>query len=261
MDNQITTNYTEFQSRAYVEEQWGINDRENQLALRHLYSAYQRILPHLPPAPRLLELAGGPVPVNVISASNIFEEIIFAEYLQENCIELLSWLNEEPDAFNYDCFFRYALQLEGIAKPTSYDVERRKAQVRNKVHLLGTDLFRPHPLGSLIRPSVDVIAVNYGPESIASNKQEFELLMRNIANLFNPDTYLVMSALENANSYRAGAAQFASYPVNAEYLTEVLLNLNFDDITVDSQPITQGEDNVLEVQDYTGLLFATSRKL
>ena len=80
---------------------------------------------------RVLHFGGGPAIYDLISAAPYAEEIIFAEYSQENRKEVAAWRERSPDAYDWSPYFRFVLQrLEGKG---SEEALVREAELRKKI--------------------------------------------------------------------------------------------------------------------------------
>ena len=63
---------------------------------------------------RVLDFGGGPAIYDLISASPYAEEIIFAEYSEDNRKEVAAWKERSRDAHDWLPYFRFVVQrLEG----------------------------------------------------------------------------------------------------------------------------------------------------
>ena len=63
---------------------------------------------------RVLDFGGGPAIFDLISAAPYAEEIIFAEYSEENRKEVAAWRERSPDAHDCSPYFNFVQQrLEG----------------------------------------------------------------------------------------------------------------------------------------------------
>jgi len=58
---------------------------------------------------RILDIGSGPSITSTISAAPYAAEIVLSEYPEANHSELLQWLNNDPNAFDWTLFFKYVV--------------------------------------------------------------------------------------------------------------------------------------------------------
>jgi hypothetical protein len=61
----------------------------------------------------LLEIGSGPCIHTVIPAAKWFDEIIMTDYSPSNREMQKKWLEKDPDAINWNTYFKYYSKLQG----------------------------------------------------------------------------------------------------------------------------------------------------
>jgi hypothetical protein len=68
---------------------------------------------------QMLEVGCGPTLHNVIPLIRFVDEIHMADYLPDNLEQIQLWLDNHPDAHNWDVHIKTALELEGDKAKTA----------------------------------------------------------------------------------------------------------------------------------------------
>ncbi len=246
----VTKDFKKFLPSEYFKEYYANIDLENHFLLQFLHEVYNTIDCR---GKRLLEVGGGPTIYQLISACSSVGEIIFSEYLDTNRDEIRKWINNDPLTSNWDIYIEHVLGLEKI-DASKESIEIRKNLLRNKINdIVPCDLFNEDPLFPKSFDEFDVLSVNFCPESITNNKEDFLKAVKNFSSLLKKSGLLVMCLLKNATSYKVGELNFPAYSVNEVFIAETLKNLSFNDITLRSFP---AEFN----SGYEGLIALTATK-
>ena len=75
---------------------------------------------------RVLDYGCGPVIANIISAARVASEIVLAEYTEQGRTAVRSWLDSNPNSFNWSPFHKYVVQtLEGGSADAAEEREKR----------------------------------------------------------------------------------------------------------------------------------------
>jgi hypothetical protein len=158
-----------------------------------------RALRGLPPNLLTLEFGGGPVLYSVATQAPYAREIHFCDFLPANLNEVQSWLDNEPDAFDWTPYFKLVLEEEGQpANPTT--IRLRAAAIRHKVTRLSMcDALAEAPLGQEAT-RYDLVVANYCTDVAAATVSEWMQIMGNIGTLVAPGGRLLVSVTTGATS-------------------------------------------------------------
>ena len=182
------------------------------------------------------------------------EEIIFSEFLDANQNEIRKWIHDDPVAANWDIYFQHVLGLEKTSN-SKENIEKRKTSLRQKIKdIVPCDLFKENPLQPETYREFDVLSVNFCPESITDNEEDFLTSVQNFTSLLKKNGLLVMCLLKNASRYKVGELYFPAYPVNEAYISDTLEQFSYNDITIRSVPAKCDSG-------YEGLIALTATKI
>lgn len=238
----IEKDFHQFSPDDYLNEYYSNIGSENEFLLRFFHKTYNR----LNPSGRLLEVGGGPVIYQLISACYFMDEIIFSEYNLKNRIAVASWVANDSGIFDWDPYIIEVLSLEG--KDESSLLER-KSLLRDKIKAyVPYDARKNPPIDSHAMP-FDVISTNFCFESITNNETEYRSFFHNLSSLIKSGTYLIATALKNASYYQVGPIKFPAFPIDENYLNDYLLQLNYNDVQIDTVAAehSQGYDGIMTI--------------
>ena len=158
-------------------------------AYHKFYANYRRSLD--PGSARLLEYGGGPSIAALISGCVHVKEIVFSDYMLENCQEVEKWVVNDPDAFNWTPFFKHVVcQLE--ENPGEEAVKKRKQMLRSKITAFASANIRnSQPLESDFG-EFDIVSCNFVLGVANDNKQQFEESVKKLSGLIKPNGYLLL---------------------------------------------------------------------
>lgn len=239
-------NFDEFSARHYLESYYDTYDGEDTFLQDFYFDAYRII----PPADLLLEFGGGPVIYPLICARTRAKRILVADYLEANRKEIELWAQADPQAFSWKNLFNYVRTLEVAAQ----DVPEMEAQLRER--MIGTipcDAFADKPLGAFDPGRIDVLSVNFCPESITETEAQFERCFSNIVGLTQPGTHLIFCALEGSTGWTLDGITFACFPITEAFVAGLFARHGLIPKLVRTAPATGG-------LGYTGLLATLSVK-
>ncbi len=248
----LTTDWTQFDPAAYLNEYYADVRAENRALLRFLLEAYR----DLPPGGVMLDFGGGPTVYPLISAVPYVEEIHFSDLLEANLNEVRRWLALDPKAFDWRDFVRQALEMETGSGCSEAEVARREDEIRSKVtRLMRCDASRTPPIAG---PNVlyDAVVTNFCAESATSDRWQWQAFVFNIVSLLKPGGMLIMSALKGASSYSVGSKSFPAVEISERDLVEVLDEAGFPEKKIELREVPADSP----ARDYAGLLLAVATK-
>ncbi len=246
---EIEKDFDKFPPIEYLKEYYSDIGEENSAILKFLHNTYK----NLEPANSLLEFGGGPTIYQLISASSKVNEIIFSEYSGANREEVKKWLNNNPGSFNWDSWFEFVLELENTETGEN-NLLKIKDRVKEKVkEVIKCDAYKGNPLEPKKYPGFDILSVCFVPESATDNENDYISFMKNIASLLRTRGTLVMMALKDAEYYQAGSLKFPAFPINENYLKNLLASMGFGRIKTETIPAEHD-------QGYKGIICLTATK-
>ena len=196
-----------------------------QLESHHkFYAKYGSLLD--PSSARLLEYSGGPSIVALISACSHVREVVFSDFLPENCEEVQSWATCDPDAFNWTPFFKHVVcQLENSSREE--DAIERERMLRNKMTTFTSANIRSsHPLGSDLG-QFDVLTTSFVLCATAKTKEEFDEFIVKLGGLIRPNGFFLLFDSMEQHWYSVEDIRYSYLHIKSEEVVTFLEKAGF----------------------------------
>lgn len=248
----LSTDWADFDSRAYLEEYYADIGPENMAMLTFFSRAFHGI----PADGVLLDFGSGPTIYPLISAAVAVREIHLCDFLDTNLAEVGAWLRKDEAAWDWSDFVRTALLLENGSDALAQRVSKRESHIRKSVtRIMRCDVRRTMPLGHTVAP-YDVVVTNFCAESATDDTEKWREFLRNIASLVRPGGRLVMTALKGATSYTVGSKYFPAVNIIEDDLRHALIDTGFasESMSVESVPADRPS------RKYQGILLALATR-
>ncbi|KAJ7355134.1 hypothetical protein OS493_027923 [Desmophyllum pertusum] len=207
---------------------------------------------------RVLNFGGGPAIYDLISAAPYAEEIIFAEYTENNRQAVEAWQYKSPDSHDWLPYFKFVVQiLEG---KESDDVFIREAELRKKIsHILPCDIGWEDPVRwptawDSQQGSFDVVTTSCCLEAAVKSEQEYSNAIAKMRKYLKPGGYLAMYSVLGENFYTAGKEKFHFFQVSEKLVQEILHKEGFGEVYMTSQA-----DQTSELYDGEKLYFVSAK--
>ncbi|CAN5156481.1 hypothetical protein BH09PAT2_BH09PAT2_08580 [soil metagenome] len=185
------------------------------------------------------------------------EELHLAEYLPKNLQAVQSWIDDSPNAHNWDIYLEGELDIENQILNKTENLVNRKGLLKRKITQLYTaDIHKVEPLDRDIK--YPLVASYYCLECASDSVEQWERNMQNLSNLIQPEGVLILSALRNATSYRASQnGHFPAVSINEEDMLRVFKKLPFDLGSID---ISIAKDLEWGEEGFDSIILASAKK-
>ena len=183
---------------------------------------------------RVLDFGGGPAIYDLISAAPYAEEIIFAEYSEENRKEVAAWRERSPDAHDWSPYFKFAVQrFEGKG---SEEALIRDAELRKKIsYILPCDIALEDPVKwpstwTSQLGSFDVVTTSCCIETAVKSEVEYRNAVTRLRKYLKPGGYLVMYSSIGQTFYYVGKEKFYCFSASENQIQETLRKEGFGEL-------------------------------
>lgn len=180
----------------------------------------------------VLQFGCGPSIAETLPAVPYASEIHMADYLPVNIQEILSWMNKNPGAFNWNRFTGFVLKLERISHTTS-DIVKREDELRKKIKQISLCDAGKFPSIPSQRRQYSIVITTFCADSATSSKKLWRKYMKNILRLVAPSGHLFLAALRNANFYLLGDNIFPCPHIDEHDIFDILLAGDYDKNNID----------------------------
>ncbi len=224
---------------------------DSQAVLRFLIEQLSR---GAPPRRRAIDFGCGPTLYSAISIAPHAQELHLADYLPANLREAQRWLDDEPEAHDWDVYFRGVLELEIGNAPTPEQVAARKAELRRKAPALReADVRRLHPLGQ--PQTYDLVVSFHCIEAVSSDRKEWETFLGHLSGLVAPGGMMVLASLRRCNGYEVLGRMFPATYVDENDFARALPQLGFskEGMVIRAAPIAEWVKEGYEERERPGL--------
>lgn len=236
----------------------------------------------------VLDIGGGPTIYQHIPVSLVADTIIHAEPLEENRVEVLKYLRQEKEAYDWGAYFRVTKSLlersklfpklsqklvemmDTIPRDTDLSIETAwRVAMADLIagRVIPCDAFQSNlelsPGTELARAEREVgmtagaslVESNFLLESATDSIEQWNVGLDNLTAKVAPGGFLSMMAIRNARWYRSGEEKIPAVPVNESFLRQELERRSF---SLSHVRVLTGSDH--ETFGYDGMVFVLAQK-
>jgi SAM-dependent methyltransferase len=168
----------------------------------------------------LLDIGSGPSMWAAFFQSRKFNNIIMSEYASANRAELIKWLNNHSDAYDWHKQTKFISKLENIGENELIKRTREaiKAVIPVDVNKLGLGLIESYWF-----PKFDCVTSSFCLEVVASNPDSLrDVTIKSIKGLLKPNGFLILQGILKESSYSVGEQQFQHYPYEMDEIISAI---------------------------------------
>ncbi|KAG9462909.1 hypothetical protein GDO78_022840 [Eleutherodactylus coqui] len=165
----------------------------------------------------LLDFGTGASIYQLLSACEVFNEIIVSDLLEQNRVEFQKWLKKDSDAFDWTHIIKYVCELEGNS--SREDCEKKAEKLRTKVkEVLQCDALKRNPYDPVVLPPVDCLLSTLCLDVVSKDMKLYVDVLKNFKDLIKPGGHILVLGTINATFYHAGKKRFSVMPMNKDLL-------------------------------------------
>ena len=206
---------------------------------------------------RVLDYGCGPVIANIISAARVASEIVLAEYTEQGRTAVRSWLDSNPNSFNWSPFHKYVVQtLEGGSAEAAEEREKRLRSIVKAV--VECDVTQDPPIKDGYQGPYDAVISCLCLGTACKTKKEFVRAVHNISTLVKPGGCMLFSIIEPMDTN----CELHCYPIGDKTYTQVAVDRSFVESTLrnDFSELAVKQLPMMEYKGVRSLLFVTAWK-
>ncbi|MEL6334433.1 MAG: guanitoxin biosynthesis pre-guanitoxin forming N-methyltransferase GntF [Cyanobacteria bacterium J06626_26] len=251
------TQYQDFDSRAYLKEYYSGIIVDEQWLLEFLVE-------HLGKSSGVstaLDCGSGPVVSHLTPLAAKAQEIHVAEYLHVNRAEISMWLDQHPDAYEWQTFTKEILRLEGQASDSSA-IDQREQLTRDRVtQVLPFDVRDKQPLGGKNSRQYPLVTAHYCADCVSPAPSKWHEYASHIMSLVESGGKLIMSTSGSNTSsktgtfYRVVDQYFPQTQVTPQDVLSCLRDNGFENLDMRVRQLPDSEE-----QGYDCLIFTCATK-
>ncbi|XP_073459220.1 nicotinamide N-methyltransferase-like isoform X2 [Aquarana catesbeiana] len=205
----------------------------------------------------LIDFGGGPTIYQLLSACEVFKNIISSDFVENNRAEVEKWLRKDPDAFDWTPIVKMVCELEGNSDSESCKKKEEKLR-RTVTKVLTCDALKKNPFEPVKMPQADCIISCLCLETPCKDVETFTNALRNLKALIKPGGHIVIQSVLNCSYYYVGKKRFFCLAITKEELEKAYRDAGYEIVKLKAIPLT--EKLSLDLTDENGYYFIHARK-
>ncbi|XP_069810086.1 nicotinamide N-methyltransferase-like [Dendropsophus ebraccatus] len=167
----------------------------------------------------LIDIGTGPCIYQLLSACEVFKNIIVSDFTEKNREEFNLWLKNQPGAFDWSHVLKYVCQLEGDRIPYQEKEEQLRKTIKQVLHC---DVFNTNPIDPVTIPQVDCLLSCLCLEGACKDYESYVTALKNMTSLLKLGGYLVLTGDLGNTYYMVGEKKFTGLCLNEDFLKEAI---------------------------------------
>lgn len=204
----------------------------------------------------LIDIGHGPTIYQDLSACEVFEEIIGADYTDRNREYYERSLRNESGTFDWTEAIQKVCDLEG--KGMTVEQKRKKLQDTVKM-TIKCDVLKSKPIEPLVLPKVDCVITLGCLECACSDLDTYSKVLINVASLIKIGGYLIVTEILNCSSYLLGGKRFSCLVLTEKFMRSAIVKAGFDIVDLEVIPRKYDKEQY-ELCNHDSSLFVLARK-
>ena len=209
---------------------------------------------------KLLEFAGGPSILSLISAAPYVGQITFSAYLESERKEIELWKHAKEGAHDWSAHFKYAVnELEQTSGDDAW--RKREELLRKRISsIIACDIFCDNPLITN-QEQFDIVSTCWCLEVACTTYEQYKATVKKLVGLLKPGGFLLMYFDERSNYYIIGKKKWFSLYLTLENVEKALTEAGTAIIMAKRDPATMKDiQNPLE-DDLKASVFIVVQKV
>ncbi|XP_077407640.1 phenylethanolamine N-methyltransferase [Vanacampus margaritifer] len=208
----------------------------------------------------LVDIGSGPTLYQVLSACEVFNEVVLTDFLEVNRKELRRWQQDEDDcSLDWTPYLQHVCKLEG--RRASAWTEKAAKLRRAITDILPIDVHLPLPVDPGVLPpaGADCLVSCFCLESVSPDLAAFTRALGHIGELLRPGGHLLLiGALEESFYFGGPGVKIPVVPLGEAQVCASLKESGYTLIRLEVYTLPQ--DMRVGVDDVTGVFFAKAKK-
>ncbi|XP_068102604.1 indolethylamine N-methyltransferase-like [Hyperolius riggenbachi] len=201
----------------------------------------------------LMDVTAGPIIHHLLSACNVFKEIILLKVNAKCNMETNKWLNSDAECFDWTHTLKHATKLEG----KSDQIEDKITQVKSAIsQVIPCDFEKENITDPAVLPLADCILSLGVMDTINKNEDDYMRNMEKLSKMLKPGGHLILVGALNTSYIIIGGERFHVFCYDESFVKKALNKLGF----VIDYCAVQRRKNDSEIIDYKALMFVTACK-
>ncbi|KAM4651560.1 nicotinamide N-methyltransferase-like [Discoglossus pictus] len=203
----------------------------------------------------LIDIGAGPTIYHLLSACEVFNNIITSDYLPQNIAELQKWHKKDPSAIDWTSIVKRVCEMEG----NSENWKKKEDKLRRTMkQVLKCDALKRNPFEPHILPTADCLLSCFCLEAACENMESYCNTLKNVKDLIKPGGHVVILSGLNATFYNVGEKNFYPLTTTKEGIEMAFKHAGY---TIDKLEVVPRLDkSTMNVCDQDSYYFVHARK-
>ncbi|XP_077106063.1 indolethylamine N-methyltransferase-like [Ranitomeya variabilis] len=203
----------------------------------------------------LIDFGAGPTIYHLLSACEVFDNIITSDFLEQNRTQLKKWLRKDSKALDWTHVIKFVCELEGNRE----NYEKKAETLRSKVkEVLQCDALKRNPFDPIVLQPADCLLTCLCLEAPCEDIKSFCNVLKNFSDLIKPGGHLLILSVLDATFYYVGDRYFSSMTTRKEELEEAFREAGYEIEKAVYAP--RNEKSRMDICDYKGYYYIHARK-
>ncbi|XP_078456916.1 nicotinamide N-methyltransferase-like [Lampetra fluviatilis] len=249
-----------FSARAYLEKYYeplriGDNSGVEEVAMFNMQCLHEAYIKGPVKGTRMLDVGCGPTIHQLLFACDSICEITMADFTPANRREVELWRADDPSAYNWDSYIRYACHLQGTQGQEKARAERLRRAIK---HVLPCDVLQSNIVHPEQPAPFDVVQSSFCLECACDTELSFRAALRNVAALLVPGGWFVLIGALGQTVYYVAEQSFAALPLSEDVVRAAVhaAGLQVDTFRVLPRP----QSLEVDLSDLSGFFFLLAKK-
>ncbi|KAM9296645.1 nicotinamide N-methyltransferase-like [Gastrophryne carolinensis] len=239
-----------FDPKAYLEMYFRL-DECRRFFLKHLAHLFNS---GLVKGKTLIEIGTGASIYTLLSACEVFEDIIVSDFTDSNREAFKDWLLQHPEAFDWSPIVKFVCHLEG----DRITWKEKEARLRKSIkQVLKCDVLKSPPIEGAV-PQADCILSSLCLESACKDHKDYVAALHHMTLLLKPGGYLVLTGVIGGSYYTVGDVKFSCCTLTEPFIREALAGAGFTIMKVELS--TEKEEYLQTFADFSAYYFLFAQK-
>nr|DBA16244.1 TPA: hypothetical protein GDO54_003656 [Pyxicephalus adspersus] len=184
----------------------------------------------------LIDFGAGPTIYPLVSACEVFKNIITSDFLEQNRAQIEMWLRNDPGAFDWTPIVKFVCELEG----NSESCKKKEEQLRRTVtKVVKCDALKKNPFEPAEMPQADCLISCLCLEAPCKDVESFTNALRNLKVFLKPGGHIIIQSVLNCTYYYVGQKRFSCLTISKEDLEAAFKEAGYKIVKVKVIPCTE----------------------
>uniref|UniRef100_A0A8C5PZ12 Nicotinamide N-methyltransferase n=1 Tax=Leptobrachium leishanense TaxID=445787 RepID=A0A8C5PZ12_9ANUR len=161
----------------------------------------------------MIDIGSGPTIYHLLSACEVFENIITSDFLEQNREQLKKWLRKDPDMLDWSKVAQMVCDLEGNSEKRAEKEEKLRRAAKR---VLKCDALKTNPFEPLVLPKADCLISCLCLEVLSKDVDNFFNVVKNLNTLLKPGGHIMIMSVLGSTFYHVGEKKFSSLMITKD---------------------------------------------